>query len=109
MLKDENIFLIYTLLTNGDENNISNKIFNNITCKTYSFHEDSKKSVISNLIDIFKRQIIETIKNEVNNNKKIEQEIISEKKEKIKQEAQKKYEAAIANHNEEKITLIFYD
>lgn len=84
LLKNENTFLIYALLTNGDENNISNKIFNNITCETYSFHEDSKKSVISNLIDIFKRQIIETIKNEVNKNKKIEQEIISEKKEKIK-------------------------
>ena len=61
MLKDENTFLIYALLTNRKEQNISNKILKEIECKILS-DEERKEDVIENLIDTFKRKIIKTIK-----------------------------------------------
>ena len=108
LLKDENTFLIYALLTDGDENNICNEIFKKIRCETYN-DEERKKDVIENLIDTFKRKIIKTIKGEVIKNRKIEEGIYLGIKENIKQQAQKNYNAAIAGHNEGKITLSFYD
>lgn len=107
MLKDENTFLIYALLTNGKEQNISNKILKEIECKILS-DEERKEDVIENLIDTFKRKIIKTIK-ETANNRKIEKGINLNTKKGIKQQAQENYNAAIANHNEGKITLSFYD
>lgn len=107
MLKDENTFLIYALLTNGKEQNISNKILKEIECKILS-DEERKEDVIENLIDTFKRKIIKTIK-ETANNRKIEKGINLNTKKGIKQQAQENYNAAIAGHNEEKITLHFYD
>lgn len=107
MLKDENTFLIYALLTNGKEQNISNKILKEIECKILS-DEERKEDVIENLIDTFKRKIIKTIK-ETANNRKIEKGINLNTKKGIKQQAQENYNTAIANHNEGKITLSFYD
>ena len=107
MLKDENTFLIYTLLTNGKEQNISNKILKEIECKILS-DEERKEDVIENLIDTFKRKIIKTIK-ETANNRKIEKGINLNTKKGIKQQAQENYNAAIDGHNEGKITLHFYD
>lgn len=69
MLKDENTFLIYALLTNRKEQNISNKILKEIECKILS-DEERKEDVIENLIDTFKRKIIKTIKKTVNNRKR---------------------------------------
>ena len=107
MLKDENTFLIYALLTNRKEQNISNKILKEIECKILS-DEERKEDVIENLIDTFKRKIIKTIK-ETANNRKIEKGINLNTKKGIKQQAQENYNTAIANHNEGKITLSFYD
>lgn len=100
--------MIYALLTDGDGNNICNEIFKKIICETYN-DEERKIGIIRNLIDTFKKQIIETIKGEVFKNRKIEEGIYLGIKENIKQQAQKNYNAAIAGHNEEKITLHFYD
>ena len=106
--QDENKFLIYALLTDGDEGNIFNIILNRIRCTIYN-DEGIKIGIIRNLIDTFKKQIIETIKGEVIENRKIEEGIYLGIKERIKQQAQENYNAAIAGHNEEKITLHFYD
>jgi len=108
LLEAENKFLIYALLTDGDEKNICNKILEKIRCTIYN-DEGIKMGIIGNLIDIFKRQIIETIKGEVIENRKIEERIYLDIKERIKQQAQENYNAAIDGHNEGKITLHFYD
>lgn len=104
LLKKENTFLIYALLTDGDEKNIYNKIFNNIECTMYS-DKGFKENIIGYLIDAFKRQIIETIKEK----RKEEIKRCLNKKDEIKKQAQKNYNVAIAGHNEGKITLSFYD
>lgn len=104
LLKKDNTFLIYALLTDGDEKNIYNKIFNNIECTMYS-DKGFKENIIGYLIDAFKRQIIETIKEK----RKEEIKRCLNKKDEIKKQAQKNYNVAIAGHNEGKITLSFYD
>lgn len=104
LLKKENTFLIYALLTDGDEKNIYNKIFNNIKCTMYS-DKGFKENIIGYLIDAFKRQIIETIKEK----RKEEIKRCLNKKDEIKKQAQKNYNVAIAGHNKGKITLSFYD
>lgn len=104
LLKKENTFLIYALLTDGDEKNIYNKIFNNIECTMYS-DKGFKENIIGYLIDAFKRQIIETIKEK----RKEGIKRCLNKKDEIKKQAQKNYNVAIAGHNEGKITLSFYD
>ena len=102
LLADE--YLGFALLSDGDEDRIVNAFCNNID----SF-DNMKVNLIALFIDLFKRNIIEAIKDSVNENLKIDKDLKQNKSEEIKKLALNKYNEAIKDLKGEIIELIFYN
>ena len=94
----------FALLSDGDENQILNVFYNNI-----DFVDNMQQKLIANFIDHFKRNIVTAIKESINQNLEIENDLKKNNSENIKKIAFNNYNEAIKNLNVEKIKLTFYN
>ena len=109
-LCEENyLYLGYALLTDGDESSISDEINGKIKCNIFTDANRLKEEIISPLINSFKHNIVEIIKDSLQEQLNVNKNLQKNKSEEIKKIASNNYNEAIKNLNVEKIKLTFYN
>lgn len=109
LLQEQHLYLGYALLTDGDEVNIIEKIHGQIKCAIFKDEDRLKKKIIPPLINSFKHNIVEIIKDSLQEQLNFNKNLQKNNSENIKNTASRKYKEAIKNLNGEKIELTFYN
>lgn len=109
LLQEDHLYLGYALLTDGDETKIIEKIHGQIRCTIFTQAAKLKNTIIPPLINSFKHNIIEIIKDSFQEQLNVNKNLQKNKSEEIKKLALNKYNEAIKNLNGEKIELKFYN
>lgn len=109
LLQEEHLYLGYALLTDGDEAKIIEEIHGQIRCAIFTQAAKLKDTIIPPLINSFKHNIVEIIKDSFQEQLNVNKNFQKNKSEEIKEKAFNKYKEAIKNLNGgKKIELTFF-
>ena len=109
LLQEQHRYLGYALLTDGNEDKIIEKIYEQIECNIFGDERRLKDNIIPPLIGSFKNNIVEIIKDSFQEQLNVNKNLQKNNSENIKNTASRKYNEAIKNLNGEKIELTFYN
>ena len=109
LLTQNYLYLGYALLTDGDEVNIIEKIHRQIKCAIFKDEDRLKKKIIPPLINSFKHNIVEIIKDSFQEQLNVNKNFQKNNSENIKNTASRKYNEAIENLKGEEIKLTFHN
>lgn len=103
LLQEQHRYLVYALLTDGNEDKIIEKIYEQIECNIFRDEPRLKDNIIPPLIGSFKNNIVEIIKDSFQEQLNVNKNFQKNKSEEIKEKALNNYNEAIENLDGEKV------